>query len=205
MPVSGDECEVMGWELFYDLAKRVAQKVQASGYRPDLVVGLTPGGWILARVLCDLLDLKNMVSLKVEHWGATSTIDGKARLEYPSPVDLSGRRVLVVDDIADSGESMRPAMEYVRTLKPEEMRTAALRHIEGSEFVPDFYGDEITRRRVIFPWSLTENLCNIVPRVADECANIDEIRARLKRDYGIDVDEQRLSWILNELDRRSRG
>jgi len=195
----------MDWELFYDLAKRVAQKIQESEYRPDFIVGLARGGWVLARVLCDLLGVKDLISLKVEHWGVTATPDGKARLKYPFRIDLSGRRVLVVDDITDTGESMCLAREHVETLKPGEMRTATLRHIEGSKFVPDYFGNEITWRWVIFPWNFTEDLCNIVPKVARDCSNLEEIRERLKQDYKIDLEEQKLSEVFTELDRRSRG
>lgn len=207
MSVSSDkfECEVMDWELFYDLAKQVAQKIRKSGYRPDFVVGLARGGWMLARMLCDLLGVKDLISLKVEHWGVTATPDGKARLKYPFHIDLSGRLVLVVDDITDTGESMRLATEYVEKLNPREVRTATLRHIDGSKFVPDYCGDEITWRWVIFPWNFTEDLCNIIPKVAGKCADVPELRRRLKREYKIDIDDQRLSEILTELDRRSIG
>lgn len=207
MSVSSDkfECEVMDWELFYDLAKQVAEKIKESGYSPDFVVGLARGGWVFARVLCDLLGIKDLLSLKVEHWGVTATPDGKARLKYPFRIDLSGRRVLVVDDITDTGESMRLATDYVETMNPGEVRTATLRHINGSKFVPDYHGDEITWRWVIFPWNFTEDLCNIVPKVAEECSDLGELRRRLREDYKIDIDEPGLSEILLELDRRSTG
>lgn len=199
------ECEVMDWDLFYSLSKKVAQKIIDSGYKPDFMVGLARGGWVLSRVLCDFLGIKDLISLKVEHWGVTATPDGKARLKYPFSIDLSGRRVLVVDDITDTGESMHLATEYVMTLNPGEVRTATLRHIEGSTFVPNYFGDEISWRWVIFPWNFTEDLCNIIPDIVDECANIDEIRKLLKGNYKINIDEQRLSEILDELDRRSKG
>lgn len=199
------DCEVMDWDLFYDLAKRVSQKIQESGYDPDFVVGLARGGWVLARVLCDLLGVKDLVSLKVEHWGVTATPDGKARLKYPFRIDLSGLRVLVVDDITDTGESMRLATEHVISLNPKEVRTATLRHIDGSEFVPDYFGDEITWRWVIFPWNFTEDLCNIVPQVAKDAVSFEDIRERLKKDYKIDIDEGKLSEVFDELDRRSKG
>ena len=207
MSVSSDKfkCEIMDWELFYSQAKRVSQKIKDSGYRPDFVVGLARGGWVLARVLCDLLGVKDLVSLKVEHWGITATPDGKARLKYPFRLDLSGRRVLVVDDITDTGESMSLAAEYVEKLSPAEVRTATLRHINGSKFVPDYFGEEITWRWVIFPWNFTEDLCNIIPRVAGECSDLDDLRRRLKEDYNVEIDEPGLSEVLSELDRRSKG
>jgi len=200
----GFECERMSWELFYNLAKDVAGKIKASRYQPDIVVGLARGGWALARVLCDFLCVRDLVSLKVEHWGVTATPDGKAKLKYPFEIDLRGIRLLVVDDITDTGESMRISVEYVETLKPLEVRTAALRHITGSKFVPDYFAEEITWRWVIFPWNLTEDLCNLVTRVKERgITNTSEIRAKLKENFKIDVDEGEIEEILEEIKRRS--
>ncbi len=203
--MSGDkfECEVMDWCHFYDLSKEVARKIIDSGYDPDFVVGLARGGWVLSRVLCDFLGVKDLVSLKVEHWGVTAHPDGRARLKYPFEIDLTGRRVLVVDDITDTGESMMIAVDYVKTMNPEEVRTAALRHITGSKFTPDYYGDEITWRWVIFPWNYTEDMCNIVPKAAEGAADLEEIKRRLKANHNIDIEEDEISRILEEVRRRS--
>jgi len=199
------DCEVMDWNLFYDLSRIVAQKVNASGYKPDFIVGLARGGWVLARVLCDLLGVKDLVSLKVEHWGVTATPDGKAALKYPFRIDLSGRHVLVVDDITDTGESIRIAVEYVKTMSPRSIRTATLRHIKESKFVPDYYGDEIIWRWVIFPWNYTEDMCNILEKVRGRCSETEEMKRILKSDYKIEIDEEKINEILSELQRRARA
>jgi hypoxanthine phosphoribosyltransferase len=203
------ECEVMDWNLFYRLARQVAKRVNSSGYKPDLIVGLARGGWVLARVLCDLIGVKDLVSLKVEHWGITATPDGKARLKYPLKVDLKGKNVLVVDDISDTGESMRVAVEYIQSLKPSEIRTAALRHITSSKFMPDYFGEEISWRWVIFPWNFTEDMCNIVPKVCarlsvrpDGDVDVAKIRKELKQFYRIDTSKETIDEILGELKRR---
>jgi hypoxanthine phosphoribosyltransferase len=205
--VSGEkfECEIMDWGLFYSLSREVARKIIESSYRPDFVVGLARGGWCLSRVLCDFLGVRDLVSLKVEHWGVTAHPDGKARLKYPFEIDLKGRRVLVVDDITDTGESMRIATEYVKALNPAEVRTAALRHITGSKFIPDYYGDEITWRWVIFPWNYTEDMCNIVPKAAEGASDTAEIKRRLKDNHDIDVEEPEITRILKEAERRAKS
>jgi hypothetical protein len=167
------------------------------------MVGLARGGWVLSRVLCDFLGIKDLVSLKVEHWGITATPDGKAQIKYPFSIDLSGRKVLVVDDITDTGESMMVAVDYIRTLNPEEVRTATLRHIKGSKFVPDFYGDEIDWRWVIFPWNYTEDMCNILPKVLQKCINHSEVKTRLRDDFKIEIDEEEIARIMQEIERRS--
>lgn len=203
------ECEVMDWNLFYRLARQVAQKINGSGYKPDLIVGLARGGWVLARVLCDLVGVKDLVSLKVEHWGVTAAPDGKAKLKYPLKIDLKEKNVLVVDDITDTGESMLVAVEYIKSLKPSEIRTAALRHISSSKFVPDYFGEEISWRWVIFPWNFTEDMCNIVPKVCKRLSvspsgdvDIAQIRNELRQFYMIDTSVETIDEILGELKRR---
>ena len=196
------DCEIMDWELFYSLSEEVARKVIASGFRADFMVGLARGGWVLSRVLCDFLAIKDLVSLKVEHWGVTATPDGTAQLKYPFEIDLSGRSVIVVDDITDTGDSMRVATEYVETKNPDEVRTATLRHIKGSKFTPDFYGDEIDWRWVIFPWNYVEDMCNIVPKAAEGTDDPAEVKRRLKANHKIDVPEAEITRILGEVQRR---
>jgi hypoxanthine phosphoribosyltransferase len=205
--VSSDkfECEVMNWELFYSLSREVAIKIVESGYEPDFVVGLARGGWVLSRVLCDFLGVKDLVSLKVEHWGITATPNGKAQIKYPFEINLTGRLVLVVDDITDTGESMRVATEYVKTLNPKEIRTAALRHITGSGVVPDYFGDEISWRWVIFPWNYVEDMCNILPKVLAPGGSLADMKVRLKENYNIDIDEREIKKLLRELERRSKA
>ena len=191
----GFECEIMTWDQFYELARSVAEKIKDSGYRPDFMVGLARGGWVLSRVLCDFLGVKDLVSIKVEHWGVTATPDGKARIKYAFDVDLTGRKVLVVDDITDTGESMMVAVDYVRTKNPEEVRTAALRHIQGSKFTPDYYGDEITWRWVVFPWNYVEDMCNLLPKALEGAGSLEGARRRMKQLFNLDLTLQDLEEV----------
>ena len=205
MPKGSFECEIMSWDYFYKLSKIVAEKIKASGYNPDLIVGLARGGWCLARVLCDFLGVKDLVSLKVEHWGITATPDGKAKLKHPFSMDLTGRKVLVVDDITDTGESMMISVNYIKSLNPREVRTATLRHIEGSKFKPDYYAEDISWRWVIFPWNFIEDLCNLIDQIRSEVKDpkdLAEFKRKLKENFKIDVDEETIEEILRELDRR---
>jgi hypoxanthine phosphoribosyltransferase len=197
------ECEVMSWDSFQRLAEETSRKILDSGYQPDFMVGLARGGWVLSRVLCDFLGIKDLVSLKVEHWGVTATPDGKARIKYPFDVDLAGRRVLVVDDITDTGESMVVAMDYVKALNPLEVRTAALQHITSSGFTPDFYGDAISWRWVIFPWNYVEDMCNIIQKMEERGVPASEIKEHLQSDHKIEVDQGEIDRIRDEIKRRT--
>jgi hypoxanthine phosphoribosyltransferase len=197
------ECEIMSWDLFNELAKKVAIKMRADNYKPDFMVGLARGGWVLSRVLCDYLGIKDLVSLKVEHWGVTATPDGKAKIKYPIDIDLSGRHVVVVDDITDTGESMKVAIEYIKTLNPKTVKTAALRNINGSSFTPDYYGDEITWRWVVFPWNFVEDMCNIVPKASVGTKSIEEVKKNLKERHGIELSLDQIKEINAEVKHRN--
>jgi len=197
------ECEIMSWELFDNLAKKVAQKMKEDDYQPDFMVGLARGGWVLSRVLCDYLGVKDLVSLKIEHWGVTATPDGSAKIKYPFDIDLTGRDVVVVDDITDTGESMEVAVDYIKTMNPRNIRTSALRHINGSKFIPDYYGDEITWRWVVFPWNIVEDMCNIIPKAMKGAKDLGEIMERLKANFGIDLTKDELEVYQAEILRRT--
>jgi hypoxanthine phosphoribosyltransferase len=202
--VDSFECELMSWELFDKLAKKVAENIKESGFKPDFMVGLARGGWVLSRVLCDYIGVKDLVSLKVEHWGITATPDGKAQIKYPFDIDLTGRNVLVVDDITDTGESMIIAVDYVKSKNPNIIKTAALRHIEGSKFTPDYYGDVITWRWVVFPWNFVEDMCNIIPKVLENTVSITKIKERLNDQFKIDLTIEQIKDIQDELKRREQ-
>ena len=193
----------MDWGLFNKLARAVANKIIESSYQPDIIVGLARGGWVLSRVLCDYLGVKDLISLKVEHWGLTATQDGKAQIKYPFDIDLTGRKILVVDDITDTGESMMVAVDFIKEKNPDETRTAALRHIKSSKFTPDYYGDVIEWKWVIFPWNYTEDMCNIIPKAAEGTKSSAEVKARLKSMFNVDLDEKSIDEILIEIKRRS--
>lgn len=205
------ECLVMDWDLFYKLARKVGDKINKLDYKPDVIVGLARGGWVLARVLCDFIGVKDLVSLKVEHWGVTATPDGTAKLKHAINVDLKGKKILVVDDITDTGESMRVAVEYIKSLEPAEVRTASLLHLTCAKFKSDYIGEELPWIWVIFPWNFTEDMCTIVPKVCarlkinPNCdVNIKKLREELKKLYTIDTTEETITDILQEIKRRKK-
>ena len=204
------ECIVMDWYIFYNLAKKVAEKINIDNYKPDIVIGLARGGWVLARVLCDFVGVKDLISLKVEHWGVTATPDGTAKLKHPINVDLSEKKILVVDDITDTGDSMKVAVHYIKSLKPSEIKTASLQHIKTSKFKADYVGEEIDWVWVIFPWNFIEDMCTIVPKVCsrlkigpNDNVDVKKIKNELEQFYKIDINENTLMEILSEIKRRN--
>jgi hypothetical protein len=195
------DCWLPSWEELYEAIKEVVKKIKKDKYQPDTVIALSRGGFVPARVICDLMIIKDLVSVKVDHWGITAAKDGKAHLRYPINADLSGKNVLIVDDITDTGESMIIAKEFTKKLNPKEIRTATIFHIRTSNFVPDYFSKEIDWIWVVWPWNYIEDLCNILPKVLDEDSrcSIKEIKEHLQNKFKITLSEQEIMEIINEL------
>ena len=162
MELKGSLCYVLDFDDIYDYAYQTAHKVKKSGWKPDAVIGIARGGWVHARIACDLLGIKELHSVKVDHWGVTATKDGKAKLTSPLTADVTGKKVLVIDDITDTGESLTTAVEHVKECGPADVKSATLMHIAGSKFIPDYYGVEVTWAWEIFPWNFYEDLSALI-------------------------------------------
>ncbi len=185
-------CRRAGWAEVERWADAVAGRVAAAGAGPEAIVGLTRGGWVPARLLGDRLGVRRLVSLRVQHWGVTASRDGAARLTEGLSGPVAGLAVLVVDDITDTGESLRLASEHVRAAGPRSVQTAAFVHIAHSTFVPTYSGETIPRDGwvwVVFPWNYWEDLATLAARARAIAPGPSAVRATLRERCGLDVPE----------------
>lgn len=197
-------CEYLTWDRFLKISEKTADKMNAAKYRPDFIVSLARGGWVFGRVLCDYLNVTDLVSLKVEHWGMTATPDGEAKIKYPFNIDLTGRKVLIVDDISDTGKSLKVATEYIKKMNPADIKTTTLFYLTGSSFKPDFYGEEMTWRWVVFPWNWVEDMVNLVAKVSTDDPAPSTIRDRMRDTYNLSISEVGIKKIQAEIKRRKK-
>lgn len=186
------------WEDIEKWAKKGSFKILEEGWKPDVIVGLARGGWIAARLYCDYLGVKDLISLKIEHWGITAAPDGKARLKYGSNYNLEGKKVLIVDDISDTGESLTLARNYVESQNPAEIKVATLLTIRGTKFKPTYFGEEIDWAWIIFPWNFVEDMINLVENIFGERKQVtsDEIIELFNQLHGITVPREKLEEAL---------
>lgn len=198
------KCTFPSWEKIHDECKKVAKQVVKSGYKPDVVVALSRGGFIPARTICDLLVIKDLISIKVDHWGITATKDGKARLRYPVDADLAGKKALIVDDITDTGESLSLATKWIReNLKPQEIRTATIYHITHSKFTPDYAAEYIPKENwvwVVWPWNFVEDMCNLLPKIINGRMDFEKLKKIFEIEYSVRIQDELFKEALSELE-----
>lgn len=128
----------------------------------------------------------------------------EARIRFPLPVDISGKKVLIVDDITDTGDTLQLSVDYVKSLRPAEIRTAVLQHKTCSSFVPDFYGQKIIKWRwIIYPWARYEDLAGFSEKILENGAlDISRIISEFKNRYNLEVEEKEILEILQDLTER---
>jgi hypoxanthine phosphoribosyltransferase len=194
-------CELVSWGEQYRLAKILAEKVRSSGYRPDLVIAIGRGGYVPARILCDLFSVFRLTSVRAEHWGTPAEKGEKAVIRFPLCIDIRGEKVLIVDDVTDSGDSMAVVVEYVKGLGPSEVRTAVLQHKEVSRFLPDYFAVVCpVWRWIVYPWALHEDLIGFSRKVlAEGPLTLGELKEELARRYGFPAGEEDIRDALEDL------
>ena len=160
------KCKIVSFQEVHDMVRRVAGDVKASGYDPTTVIGLARGGWIPARLICDFLGITDLLSLKVEHWLQTGKAKDEATIRYPLNIDLSGKSLLVVDDITDTGKSLITSTEYLKQLNPSKMRTVTMQYFPKSKFRPNYFSEEVKEWVwFIYPWNWIEDTSTLIVRL----------------------------------------
>jgi hypoxanthine phosphoribosyltransferase len=158
-----------------------------SGFKPDIVVGIARGGWIPARILSDVLYANTLQNIRIEYYTAVGEKGKNPRITQPLSGSLSGKKVLLVDEVADTGDSLETAIDHVKKLGASEVRSAVLHYKPTSCVVPDFYMVETTCWTV-YPWENRESIIALVKffKEEDGSMTLDEIRDRLVFEVGFD-------------------
>jgi uncharacterized protein len=200
--VESFRCKLVSYEEMSKWTASVAKKIRECHCKPTVIVGLTRGGWVPARLLCDHLEVKKLYAVKTEHWGVTANQDGKAILTQELNASIEKESVLVVDDITDTGESLTLAMAHLFKMRPRELKSATLLHITHSKMEPDFYSIRVPEEKwtwFIFPWNLHEDLRTLLPKTLNEPKTVNEIRRAFKVQFQIDVPEPLTRSTLSDL------
>jgi hypoxanthine phosphoribosyltransferase len=147
------EKEVLGWLEFGEAARHLARDVAQSDFDPEVVIAIARGGLLLAGAIAYALDIKSCGALNVEFYtGVNERLP--APIMLPPMLDepsLSGKRVLLVDDVSDSGRTLAMVVGLL-TAAGADVRSVVLYTKPGTAHEPHFTWRR-TSRWIAFPWS----------------------------------------------------
>jgi uncharacterized protein len=198
-------CKFVDWDEVYSMCKDLARLIDASQFRPDTLVSLARSGFVPGRLLSDFMGVTDLISLKVEHWlDTTGQHKDEATIPYLIPLKLEGKKVLVVDDIVDTGKSMNVSVEYVKQYDPSAVKTAVMQYITSSIHKPDYYVRTVSDWIwFIYPWNCVEDLCNLFQRLIKTDLKKDwaseDIRKGMLDNFELAVSKEQVDDILKTL------
>jgi hypoxanthine phosphoribosyltransferase len=150
------EREVMTWHDLGIAARELAHSVADDGYDPEMILSIARGGLLVGAVLGYALSVKNVYTMNVEYYVGVDERLEVPRILPPAPdfVDLQEARILIADDVADTGHTLESVQEFCAG-KVGEVRVAVL-YEKPHSVVPCDYVWRRTERWIDFPWSAQE-------------------------------------------------
>ena len=146
--INPDQYLDLSWEMFGELCRALALRV-AREYDPDIVIGIARAGVIPGAVVASILRV-DFHSMKISRRDGDEQVRERPAILSAAPTTARGQRVLIVDEISSSGETLRMALSAVRNVGPSEVRTATA-FVRPRGYKPDYFALE-TDQTVIFPW-----------------------------------------------------
>ncbi|UCE11364.1 MAG: phosphoribosyltransferase [Candidatus Thorarchaeota archaeon] len=181
------EYEILSWDDVYNLTLQLSERIVGSGYRPHIIVGIARGGWIPARILSDVLYTDAMFNIRIEYYSDIGRRGPEPKVTQPLSVPIGQRRILLVDEVADTGDSLTHAKGYVEDLGAEEVRTAVLHLKPTSKIEPDYYM-QIVDKWMVYPWEHRESIISLVKhfKEEDDTLEMKKIRNKLVFEVGFE-------------------
>ena len=168
----------LSWDDIQRLSEKVTEKIASNGFIPDLVVAISRGGFDPARIICDQLLIKRLASIQIEYYSGINETNAIPKIVFPLNADIKDLKVLVVDDVSDSGKSLLHAKEYLEELGPKEVKVATLHYKPWSNYRPDYYAKKVDVW-IIYPWEIKEGLIEMAQKLEADGVPADTISDHL--------------------------
>ncbi len=192
--ITWDDLEALVWDVYLSLNE--------AGYDPDVIIAVARGGLVPGRILLDYLQKKHICTFQMGHLTGDMTITEKPVLIYPLPeVNLTDKKVLVVDDVSDEGMTMKAVVDYLSS-KVGDIKTAVLVSKKDSRFKADFCPKVMEDWRwVLFPWSKHEDLVIFTEKALQMTggATIEEIIGILEDSMNLEIATRDIEKALSDM------
>ena len=147
--------EVPSWNQIHKMLINQKEKIRSENFTPDTIIAITRGGWIPARILSDLLEVYDLTTIRVEFYLGLSKTRKKPILTQKLSKQIASKKILLVDDVADSGKSLQIAKNHILQKDPRAVKIATLYKKPQSKVEPNYY-EKIAKHWIIFPWDIRE-------------------------------------------------
>ncbi|OLS29144.1 MAG: Xanthine phosphoribosyltransferase [Candidatus Thorarchaeota archaeon AB_25] len=178
---------ILSWRDVYTHCLQLSERIVNSGFIPDVIVGIARGGWIPARILSDVLYTTSLQNIRIEYYTDVAAKGKEPKITQPLTGSMKNKSILLVDEVADTGDTLQHAIEHVNALGAKSVRSAVLHYKPTSIVKPDFFMVETTSWTV-YPWENRESIISLVQifKSEDETLTKKDIRDKLVFEVGFE-------------------
>lgn len=168
------------WEDMDLLTKKLAQQVLESGLEFDRIIAVANGGLTMARHFGDQINLRKISLLQTAFYASVGQTNEEPTILQPLAVDVTGERLLVFEDIVDTGATL----EFITPLLLDQygaasVTVAALVSKSWASVQPDFAAEQLDTW-IIYPYETNETISALTQKWTKSGLGEDEIEGRLR-------------------------
>ncbi|HKY73843.1 MAG TPA: phosphoribosyltransferase [Patescibacteria group bacterium] len=130
---------LLTWSDVGNVLMQLAEQIIQSGEQYDRIIALAKGGLTWSRTLCDYLGLSNLSSIQISFYTDIGKTARTPVITQSLPITIQNERVLIFDDLADSGETLKIAKKYAKMHGAKSVKVATLASKTWTKFLPDYF------------------------------------------------------------------
>jgi len=147
------------WSKALRMCYKLAEMIMDSGEVFDVLVTISRGGLVPARIVSDVLGIDDLYAVSSKFWGIGGRVAPEPVIKACEGLNVQGRKALVVDEVVDTGSTMTKVVKLLHDLGAASIKTATLHYKTTSSLIPDYYVEKVEKWVWIFyPWSISETL-----------------------------------------------
>ena len=189
------EFEIPSWNQIYWFLLNLAKAIQNDEFKADIIVGVSRGGWLPARILSDLLENPKLANITAEFYMGPTKIRCEPIITQSVSVSVKDKKILLVDDVADTGESLKLVNSHLKECGASEIKIASIYRKPWSLIDPDYYAKE-TCLWIIFPWEIKETVKKIVEKYVQQGKTVEDVAERL---ISVGIEKQLVERFIKEM------
>lgn len=158
---------LLDWNDLSNLTTKLAQQIEKDGRQYDRIIALANGGLTMVRDLADQLQQKNISLLQISSYSGVAEHDPEPVILQPLPMDVQAEKLLIFEDIVDTGSTLEVLDKYLDTLGVRNYQVATLIEKSATSRQAEFVGEHIDRW-IIFPYETKETILDLVSKWQDK-------------------------------------
>jgi len=185
--IHNQEYLCLGWDQVGKEVFELSKKILSANLEFDRVVALAKGGLTFSRTLVDYLGVKELSSIQIEFYTGIGMTNQTPVITQSLPISIRNERILIFDEVVESGETMKMAVEYLHFHGCRNVHTASIATKPWAKFSVDFSAFE-TKAWILFPHENRESIHLLKKNWANEGVSLEKIHEELLK-VGLPKDE----------------